>query len=94
MPKQGAHGAVLYGTTAQAQTTTGRTKWLGTYRTWEPKYNFGKPLPVPRVEHKTIWAETEDAARVQMSRWMLAQGLALGGILSMLPAQAAPKKAR
>lgn len=81
--REGKHGAVLYGDTAlQAQTLTGRVKWIGTYRTWEPKVRFGKHLPVPRIESKTVWAETEDAARVQIDRWMKAQGLALGGVLT------------
>lgn len=60
-----------------------RVKWVGTYRTWEPKVRFGKHAPVPRLETKTVWAVSEGEARYCLARWMGGQGLALGGLLSV-----------
>lgn len=63
--------------------TAKRVKWVGTYRTWMPKVVWGRAAPVPRLEHKTAWAGSEEEARTLLNIWMNRNGHALGGLLSV-----------
>jgi len=42
----------------------GRTKFHGWVWSWQQRYNFGKPLPVPWKQTYSVWAMTRDEAQI------------------------------